>query len=122
MKKAKAIAGAAIAASLMVLAPASAYAGQNSAQLTCHVTQGDWGMWCENMANIPAYQHRNFNSAIVGRVKTTTSYFACWGRGEQNGRNSIWYWAQTDDTGAWGNVASVHVKTPQDPMSQMRQC
>ncbi|KDN20230.1 hypothetical protein DV20_21335 [Amycolatopsis rifamycinica] len=126
MKKAKALAGAAIAAGAMTLIPATADAAQTTAAASCYVTQGDWGMWCENIANIPAYSRATFDSQIVGRVISSFSFFNCWSAGAYNGRNSIWYWAQTDDTGAYGWISSVYVRTPVDPMrdsvNQMRPC
>ncbi|WP_206797554.1 hypothetical protein [Amycolatopsis sp. MtRt-6] len=110
----------------MTLIPASADAAQTKVAATCYVTQGDWGMWCENIANIPAYSRATFDSQIVGRVTSSFSFFNCWSDGAYNGRNNIWYWAQTDDTGAYGWVSSVYVRTPVDPMRdsvyQMRHC
>lgn len=126
MKKVKALAGAAIAAGVMTLVPATADAAQDTAAAACVVTHGDWEMNCDNMFNIPAYSRTTFDSQIVGRIKTTYSHFNCWSEGAPNGRNSIWYWAQTDDTGAFGWVGSVHVYTPVDPMRtsqyNMRHC
>ncbi|MCX2969552.1 MULTISPECIES: hypothetical protein [Streptomyces] len=100
-------------------APAPAKSAEAAA--FCGV-KSDGKLWCGNKYGAKAYAHRSYSSAVRGELRSTHSWFACWGRGDHHpGGNNVWYWTATD-TGGWGNVPAVDVHTPVDPAPGLKEC
>ncbi|WP_221352154.1 hypothetical protein [Streptomyces beigongshangae] len=98
-----------------------AAAGQEPLSADCYTSGGK--LYCSNVAHTPMYEHRSYSSRRVEYLETPWSTFNCWGYGDQHsGGNDIWYWAQGDVVGDWGNVPASVVFTPYDPPAGMDQC
>ncbi|GAA2006978.1 hypothetical protein GCM10009799_38120 [Nocardiopsis rhodophaea] len=122
-KKAAVLAAAVFAAGLaLTSAPAASAETASPAQKAFCGVKSDGKLWCGNRYRAKAYAHRSYSSAVRGELRTTYSWFACWGPGDHHsGGNNIWYWTKTD-TGGWGNVPAVDIYTPRDPAPGLRQC
>ncbi|CAL9331056.1 hypothetical protein SUDANB96_00074 [Streptomyces sp. enrichment culture] len=104
-------AAAITASSALVSAPTAQAA-------TCGVDGNTGTLWCTNQAPKALYAHRSFYSDFRDNLRTTYSSFACYGYGDSYQGNSIWYWTQGDDYGAWGNIWSGYVHI--DPGTAIR--
>jgi len=72
----------------------------------------DHKLWCTNGAGAPMYASPTDTSAVVDHLRTTTSWFLCWGTGQLHaGGNTTWYRTYGDDNDALGWVAAVHLNT-----------
>jgi len=91
-------------------------AGKDAAPLVdasgCGV-RDDGRLYCENRANTPLYELPNTSSPVVNTLRTSFSYFVCWGLGQPHaGGNSTWYYTLGDDTAVHGWTPGVTLKTP----------
>lgn len=78
----------------------------------CNV-QGDGRLHCTNRDNAPLRAAPSNGAAIVNTIRTTSSWFQCWGRGDAHaGGNSTWYFTLGDDNARWGWVPGVMLNTP----------
>jgi hypothetical protein len=74
--------------------------------------QNDGKLHCGNTANAAMHSVANSESPVVNHLRTTTSWFDCWGKGELHaGGNTTWYHTLGDDNGNWGWVPAVDLKT-----------
>jgi hypothetical protein len=79
---------------------------------TCGV-RADKRLYCTNRANAPLYAQPNKSAEIVNTIRTTSSYFLCWGTGEPHaGGNSTWYYTIGDDNPNLGWTPGVMLNTP----------
>ncbi len=77
----------------------------------CNV-HADQKLYCTNR-QAPMYAAPNDSSGVVDTLRTTNSWFACWGTGQLHaGNNTTWYRTVGDDYGATGWVAAVYLDTP----------
>jgi beta-lactamase class A len=77
---------------------------------SCSV-HGDGRLYCSN-GPAPMYAGPHFGDAVVDHLRTTESWFACWGRGDlHEGGNTTWYRTIGDDTGQWGWVPASYLQT-----------
>jgi len=73
----------------------------------------DGKLYCTNSNAAPIYASSVFSSGIVNHLRTTTSWFTCWGTGDRHaGGNTTWYYTLGDDNGSWGWVPGVNLNTP----------
>lgn len=55
----------------------------------------------------------NGGAAVVNTLRTTSSWFSCWGTGQLHaGGNTTWYYTLGDDNGNWGWIPGVMLNTP----------
>lgn len=81
---------------------------------TCDV-RDDGKLHCTNRADAPLRAEPNSTAAIVNTLRTTKSYFECWGPGEPHaGGNSTWYYTLGEDTPAYGWLPGVMLNTPDE--------
>ncbi|WP_394843492.1 DUF1906 domain-containing protein [Pendulispora brunnea] len=74
--------------------------------------QGDGKLHCGNTGGAAMYASTSSSSSVVNHLRTTTSWFDCWGTGEQHaGGNTTWYHTLGDDNGNWGWVPAVNLNT-----------
>ncbi|WP_394842202.1 C39 family peptidase [Pendulispora brunnea] len=74
--------------------------------------RSDGRLYCNNKAGANMYAARTTSSSIVDHVRTTYSWFDCWGTGERHaGGNTTWYHTQGDDNGNWGWTPAVNLST-----------
>lgn len=75
--------------------------------------EGDGKLYCTNRDNVALRAAPNGGAAVVNTIRTTSSWFTCWGTGEPHaGGNSTWYFTLGDDNGNWGWVPGVSLNTP----------
>lgn len=73
----------------------------------------DGKLHCTNKDNSAMYKNHNAESGVVNHLRTTTSWFDCWGTGQKHaGGNTTWYHTLGDDNGKWGWVPGVDLSTP----------
>lgn len=78
----------------------------------CNV-HSDGKLYCKNGANAAMYGGATTGSAIVNRLRSTSSWFTCWAAGQLHaGGNTTWYFTIGDDNGNWGWVPAVSLSTP----------
>jgi hypothetical protein len=78
----------------------------------CNV-HSDGKLYCVNASGAAMYASANFSSSVVNHLRTTDSWFTCWGTGQLHpGGNTTWYYTLGDDTGSWGWVPAVDLDTP----------
>ncbi|MDB4935228.1 MAG: hypothetical protein JWP87_2200 [Labilithrix sp.] len=88
---------------------ADATAGDASA---CEV-RADTKLHCTNRVNAPLHTLPKESATVVNTLRTTTSYFLCWGTGELHaGGNTTWYYTQGDDNPNLGWTPGVMLNTP----------
>jgi hypothetical protein len=72
----------------------------------------DGKLYCANRVS-PMHAATNAGSPVVNTLRSTSSWFDCWGTGERHaGGNSTWYHTLGDDNGNWGWVPGVALSTP----------
>ena len=75
----------------------------------------DKRLHCTNRANAPLRALPKESASIVNTLRTTNSYFLCWGTGDRHaGGNSTWYYTIGDDNPNLGWVAGVMLNTPDE--------
>ncbi len=73
---------------------------------------GDGKLYCTNAGNAAMYSASHFSSGVVNHLRTTSSWFDCWGSGERHaGGNTTWYHTVGDDNGNWGYVPASDLNT-----------
>ena len=78
---------------------------------TCSVHQ-DGRLYCDDTSGSAMHDQHNFSSAVVNHLRTTHSWFTCWGTGEMHsGGNTTWYFTLGDDNNHWGWVPAVDLHT-----------
>lgn len=79
---------------------------------TCGV-RSDGKLHCTNRKDAPLRSEPRSSAPIVNTLRTTSSYFSCWGVGELHaGGNTTWYYTIGDDNPSYGWVAGVMLNTP----------
>lgn len=74
--------------------------------------QGDGRLYCTNEVDSPIRAEPNASAPIVNTLRTTSSYFLCWGAGELHaGGNTTWYYTVGDDNPNLGWVPAVLLST-----------
>ncbi|HEY4117054.1 MAG TPA: glycoside hydrolase domain-containing protein [Byssovorax sp.] len=77
----------------------------------CDVHSDD-KLYCENSSGAAMYASPHLSSAVVNHLRTTTSWFTCWGTGDEHaGGNTTWYYTEGDDNSSWGWVPAVDLIT-----------
>jgi hypothetical protein len=72
----------------------------------------DHKLYCDNRADAAIYAAPTPASAVVNHLRTTFSWFDCWGTGTLHaGGNTTWYHTLGDDTPSWGWVPAVDLQT-----------
>jgi Phage tail lysozyme len=75
----------------------------------------DGKLYCGNSADAAMYASDNFSSGVVNTLRSTDSWFTCWGTGEQHaGGNTTWYYTLGDDNDNWGWIPAVDLNTTSD--------
>ncbi|HVH41371.1 MAG TPA: hypothetical protein VM925_03480 [Labilithrix sp.] len=70
---------------------------------------------CTNRPNITMYEVPSTESARVNVLRSSDSWFSCWGRGvRHSGGNDTWYGTVGDDTRFFGFVPAAHLNTTSD--------
>jgi hypothetical protein len=78
---------------------------------SCEV-RSDRRLYCKNTAGAAMRAQPALDSLIVNRLRTTYSWFECWGTGEYHaGGNTTWYRTLGDDNANRGWIAGVDVGT-----------
>jgi hypothetical protein len=73
----------------------------------------DGKLRCTNRQDAPLHALPQESSAVVNTLRTTTSYFLCWGAGERHaGGNTTWYYTIGDDNPNLGWTPGVMLNTP----------
>ncbi|WP_394842224.1 C39 family peptidase [Pendulispora brunnea] len=74
--------------------------------------RSDGRLYCNNTGGATMYASTTTSSSIVDHLRTTYSWFDCWGTGERHaGGNTTWYHTMGDDNGKWGWVPAVNLST-----------
>jgi len=69
-------------------------------------------LYCNNVGGAAMYASTTTSSKVVDHLRTTYSWFDCWGTGELHaGGNTTWYHTEGDDNGNWGWTAAVNLST-----------
>lgn len=77
----------------------------------CRV-RADAKLYCDNAANAAMYAEPSSSSEVVNHLRSSFSWFQCWGTGELHaGGNTTWYRTLGDDNLAVGWVPAVKLKT-----------
>jgi hypothetical protein len=72
----------------------------------------DGKLYCSNAA-APMHASPSAASEVVNNLRTTYSWFDCWGTGERHaGGNNTWYYTVGDDSDSRGWIPGVAVNTP----------
>ncbi|WP_394846386.1 DUF1906 domain-containing protein [Pendulispora brunnea] len=72
----------------------------------------DGKLYCTNTVGAAMRSTPRNGGTIVNRLRTSPSWFTCWGTGDQHaGGNTTWYYTQGDDNPNWGWVAAVDLST-----------
>jgi hypothetical protein len=78
----------------------------------CRV-EADGKLHCTNRANAPLRSAPGGGAGVVNTLRTTNSWFSCWGTGELHaGGNTTWYYTLGDDNARWGWIPGVMLNTP----------
>jgi hypothetical protein len=86
----------------------NAFGGSNNA---CSV-HSDGRLFCNNTPGAALRATPRLSSAIVNHLRTTFSFFECWGTGDLHaGGNTTWYKTIGDDNGNRGWAAAVDLST-----------
>jgi len=89
---------------------------------------GDGKLYCKNTGGAAMHSAANASSGVVNHLRSSYSWFDCWGTGERHaGGNTTWYHTLGDDNGNWGWVPGVDLSTPDafdaNPTAQgLKQC
>lgn len=79
---------------------------------TCNV-HADGKLHCTNRDDAPMRSAPNAGAPVVNTLRTTSSWFSCWGTGERHaGGNDTWYYTLGDDNRNWGWIPGVMLNTP----------
>jgi hypothetical protein len=74
--------------------------------------RSDGRLYCGNRAPVPVRRFKYPSAEPVNWLRTTYSWFDCFGRGDiHHGGNDTWYLTQGDDGIYWGWVAAGDVYT-----------
>jgi|GEM_PF-4828030 len=90
--------------------------------------QADGRLYCTNRGGAVMRATPNLAAATVNHLRTTYSWFECWGTGDRHaGGNTTWYRTIGDDNPSRGWVAGVDLRTPDafdaDPAAHgLRRC
>ena len=85
--------------------------GGNGGTANCNV-HTDGKLYCVDVAGAAMHASPTLGSAVVNHLRTTNSYFQCWGTGDRHaGGNTTWYYTIGDDNGNWGWVPAVDLQT-----------
>jgi len=72
----------------------------------------DKKLYCSNADDAAMRASDHLSSSVVNHLRTTTSWFTCWGTGDRHaGGNTTWYYTLGDDNGNWGWVPAVDLDT-----------
>ncbi len=75
----------------------------------------DGKLYCGNSADASMYASASSSSGVVNTLRSTNSWFTCWGTGDEHaGGNTTWYYTLGDDNGNWGWVPAVDLDTSSD--------
>ena len=75
----------------------------------------DGRLYCHNTGGAAMRSAARLSAGVVNRLRTTYSWFDCWGTGDLHaGGNTTWYYTLGDDNGNWGWIAAVDVSTTSD--------
>jgi hypothetical protein len=78
----------------------------------CSVHADDKLLWCRNTANADMHQDPMNASPVINHLRTTFSWFGCWGVGDLHaGGNTTWYRTEGDDNTSYGWVAAFDLST-----------
>lgn len=78
----------------------------------CEVRAADKRLHCENKDDSPLYAAPNPESEVVNTLRTTESWFDCWGTGTLHaGKNTTWYHTVGDDNAVPGWLPASALKT-----------
>ncbi|WP_394831549.1 C39 family peptidase [Pendulispora rubella] len=85
--------------------------------------RSDGRLHCNNVGGSSMYASTTSSSSVVDHLRTTYSWFDCWGTGERHaGGNTTWYHTQGDDNAKWGWIPAVNLNTTSafdaDPSAQ----
>lgn len=81
----------------------------------CRVHSDDHRLWCNNTPGAALHADPTLSSPIVNHLRTTFSYFECWGTGDRHpGGNTTWYKTIGDDNANRGWVPAVDLSTTSD--------
>jgi hypothetical protein len=74
--------------------------------------QSDGKLHCDNTPNSAMYSSMSTSSSVVNTLRSSNSWFTCWGTGELHaGGNTTWYYTEGDDNSSWGWVPAVDLDT-----------
>jgi hypothetical protein len=83
--------------------------GGNSQACTVH---SDHRLYCKNTPNVAMRATPNLGATIVNHLKTSFSFFECWGTGDRHaGGNTTWYKTIGDTNPSLGWVPAVDLAT-----------
>jgi hypothetical protein len=88
----------------------------------------DGKLYCTNRGGAAMHAAPNAGSPVVNTLRSTHSWFDCWGTGERHaGGNTTWYHTLGDDNRNWGWIPGVALLTPDsfdaDPSARgLRRC
>jgi uncharacterized protein YvpB len=91
----------------------SSTSGYRSAPIgvDCSV-HGDGKLYCTNTGGAAMHASTTASSPVVNHLRTTYSWFECWGSGEQHaGGNTTWYRTIGDDNSSRGWIPAVDLGT-----------
>ncbi|HVY48067.1 MAG TPA: hypothetical protein VHB21_19400 [Minicystis sp.] len=72
----------------------------------------DGKLYCDNTTGAAMYSSTNTSSGVVNHLRTSPSWFKCWGTGQLHaGGNTTWYYTEGDDNSKWGWVPAVDLHT-----------
>ena len=72
----------------------------------------DHRLHCPNQIGADMHSEMTAASSVVNHLRTSPSWFDCWGTGEEHaGGNTTWYHTQGDDNASWGWIPAVHLST-----------
>jgi hypothetical protein len=81
---------------------------------SCDV-HSDGKLYCGNSADAAMYGAPYFSSGVVNTLRSTNSWFTCWGTGDEHpGGNTTWYYTLGDDNDNWGWVPGADLDTSSD--------
>lgn len=90
----------------------AATATDNAMTARCDVDYEDKKLRCSNKRDAALHAAPNAESPVVNRLKTTSSWFECWGRGEEHSpHNSTWYFTIGDENPNRGWVPANLLET-----------
>ena len=78
----------------------------------CSVHADDHRLHCANTGGAAMHSQPNAASAVVNHLRTTFSFFLCWGSGQKHaGGNTTWYNTIGDDNASRGWIPAVDLQT-----------